>query len=162
MNKTWVVVADAARVRLLEVTDNAGAYLGSEAFPSSQPAPRGALKEAETLYNPAARLSDGDLETDRPGATTDRKGEAMHAYEPPNSVRDVEAKRFAREIAKRLDELRSTEKLERFYLMSAPDFLGKLRDEMSKGLKDALVSDEARDVSRQSLQDIRSALPERL
>lgn len=162
MNKTWVVVADAARARLLEVKDNSGAYLGSEAFPSSQPAPKGELQESESLSNAAARLSDGDLETDRPGTTTDRKGDAKHAYEPPNSVRDVEAKRFAREIAKRLDELRMAGKLERFYLMSAPDFLGKLRDEMSKGLKDALVRDDARDVSRQSVQQIRSALPERL
>ena len=162
MNKTWVVVADAARARLLEVKDNSGAYLGSEAFPSSQPAPRGELVEAETLSNSAARLSDADLETDRPGSTSDRKGDAKHAYEPPNSVRDAEAKRFAREIVKRLDELRTAGKLERFYLMSAPDFLGKLRDEMGKGLKDALVSDDARDLSRQSPREIRSALPERL
>jgi protein required for attachment to host cells len=162
MNKTWVVVADAARARLFEVKDNPGAYLGSEAFPSRQPAPRGELEEAETLSNSTARLSDGDVESDRPGSTSDRKGEAMHAYEPPNSVRDVEAKRFAREIVQRLEELRGAGRLERFYLMSAPDFLGKLRDEMGKGLQEALVSDEARDLSRQSPQEIRSALPERL
>ncbi|MFP4640501.1 MAG: host attachment protein [Guyparkeria sp.] len=159
---TWVLVADAARARFLIARDNPDAYLGSQAFPSSQPAPKGALEEMETLSNHAARLSDQDLETDRPGATTDRKGDAMHAYEPPNSVRDVEARRFAREIVKRLDNLRNEGKLDRFYLLSAPDFLGVLRDEMDKGLREIVVAEKARDLSMQTPQDIRSALPERL
>jgi protein required for attachment to host cells len=162
MNRTWVVVADAGRARFLQVQDNRGAYLGSEAFPSSQPAPHGELEETETLSNPAARLADADLETDRPGSTADRKGEAMHAYEPSNSVRDVEARRFAREVAQRLEALRESGRLDRVYLMAAPDFLGKLRDEMSKGVREALVSEAARDLSRQSPQEIRAALPERL
>jgi len=160
--KTWVVVADAARARFFAVRDNSGAYLGSEAFPSSQPAPKGQLEEVASLSNPAARLSDGDLETDRPGATADRKGDAMHAYEPPNSVRDVEAKRFAGDVVAQLDQARQQGKMERFYLLAAPDFLGLLRELMGKTLREALVGDQAKDFSGRSAEDIRAALPERL
>ena len=160
--KTWVVVADAARARFFAVRDNSGAYLGSEAFPSSRPAPKGELEEVTSLSNPAARLADADLETDRPGATADRKGDAMHAYEPPNSVRDVEAKRFAREVAAELDQARQAGKMERFYLLAAPDFLGLLRDAMGKSLQEALVADQPKDFSGRSTEEIRSALPERL
>ncbi|MFP4252320.1 MAG: host attachment protein [Guyparkeria sp.] len=159
---TWVVVADAARARFLAVRDNQGAYLGSEAHPASRPAPRGELEEIVSLSNPAARMSDSDLETDRPGSTSDRKGDAMHAYEPPNSVRDVEAKRFAREVVDELDQALQAGRVERFYLMAAPDFLGLLRDQMGKALQAALVADQAKDVSSQSPEDIRAALPARL
>lgn len=160
--KTWVVVADAARARFFAVRDNSGAYLGSEAFPSSQPAPRGQLEEVASLSNSAARLSDGDLETDRPGSTADRKGDAMHAYEPPNSVRDVEAKRFARDVVDQLDQARQQGKMERFYLLAAPDFLGLMREAMGKALQEGLVDDQAKDLSGRSAEDIRAALPERL
>ncbi len=159
---TWVVVANAARARFLAVRDNPGAYLGSEAFPSSRPALRGELEEVASLSNPAARLSDADLETDRPGATSDRKGEAMHAYEPPESVRDVEARRFARDVVGELEQALQKRKMERFYLMAAPDFLGLLRDVMDKELRAALVTDQAKDLSSCSPEEIRAALPERL
>ncbi|HSH27740.1 MAG TPA: host attachment protein [Wenzhouxiangella sp.] len=159
---TWVVVADAARARFFVVRDNSGAYLGSEAFPSSQPAPEGELEEVTSLSNPAARLSNRDLETDRPGASVERKGDAMHAYEPRNSVRDVEAKRFAREVVAELDQALQNGRMERFYLMAAPDFLGLLRDTMGKALQGALVSGEAKNVSERSTDDIRAALPQRL
>jgi len=160
--ETWVVVADEARARFLAVRDNRGAYRGSEAFPSSQPAPKGELEEVASLTNPAARLSDADLETDRPGATADRKGDAMHAYEPPNSVRDVEAKRFARDVAGELEQARQAGRMDRFYLLAAPDFLGLLRDAMGKTLQAALVADQPKDLSGRSTADIRAALPERL
>lgn len=160
--KTWVVVADAARARFFAVRDNSGAYRGSEAFPSSQPAPKGELEEVTSLSNSAARLADADLETDRPGSTSERKGDGMHAYEPPNSVRDVEAKRFARDVVEQLDQARQQGKMDRFYLLAAPDFLGLLRDAMGKALKEALVEDHAKDFSERSAQDIRAALPQRL
>ncbi|MFO7808613.1 host attachment protein [Guyparkeria sp.] len=159
---TWVVVADEARARFLAVRDNSGAYRGSEAHPSSRPAPKGVLEEVTSLSNSAARLSDADLETDRPGSTTDRKGDAMHAYEPANSVRDVEAKRFAREVVADLEQALQKGRLQRFYLMAAPDFLGMLRAEMGKGLQDALVADQPKDFSARSPEEIRAALPERL
>lgn len=159
---TWVVVADQARARFLALRDNSGAYRGSEVHPSSRPAPKGALEEVVSLSNSAARLSDADLETDRPGSTTDRKGDAMHAYEPANSVRDVEAKRFAREVVTELDQALQKGRMERFYLMAAPDFLGLLRAEMGKGLQDALVADQPKDFSARSPEEIRAALPERL
>ena len=160
--KTWVVVADAARARFFAVRDNSGAYRGSEAFPSSQPAPKGELEEVSSLANPSARLADADLETDRPGSTSERKGDGMHAYEPPNSVRDVEAKRFAREVVEQLDQARQQGKMDRFYLLAAPDFLGLLRDAMGKALQEALVEDRAKDLSERSAEDIRAALPQRL
>ena len=160
--KTWIVVADEARARFFAVRDNSGAYRGSEAHPSSRPAPKGALEEVASLSNVAARLSDADLETDRPGSTSDRKGDAMHAYEPPNSVRDVEAKRFAREVVADLDQALQQGRMERYYLMAAPGFLGQLREAMGKGLQAALVADQAKDFSARSPEEIRAALPERL
>lgn len=162
MSRTWVVVADEARARFLVVRDNHGAYRGNEVHPSSQPVPKGALEEIVSLSNPAARQSDAELETDRPGSTADRKGDALHAYEPPDSVRDVEARRFAREVMTELDRALQQGRMERFYLMAAPDFLGLLRGEMGKRLQAALVADQARDFSARSPEAIRAALPERL
>ena len=160
--KTWVVVANAARARFLAVRDNSDAYRGSQAFPSSKPAPKGELEEVESLANPAGRLADAELETDRPGATKDRKGEALHAYEPPTSVGDMEAKRFAREVMGELEQARHAGRMDRFYLVAAPGFLGQLREFMDKPLQEALVADEPKDLSGLSTADIRDALPERL
>ncbi|MDG4866800.1 host attachment protein [Guyparkeria sp. 1SP6A2] len=159
---TWVVVADDGRARFLEVRDNPGAYLGSQAFPSSQPAPKGELVEITSLSNSAARLDNEDLVTDRPGSTTDRKGDAMHAYRPANTAKDTEAKRFARDVVSRLDQARQDGKMDRFYLLAAPNFLGLLRDEMDDALAEVLVAQTAKDLTLRSTEEIRSALPQRL
>jgi len=160
--KTWVIVADAARARFLSVENNEGAYHGSAASPSSKPVMRGALEEIKELLNPAGRMSDQDLTSDRPGSTADRMGEALHAYEPANGPKDIEASRFAQEVVKELEGAYRTKKMDRFYLMAAPRFLGMLRDQMNTGLKQALVTDIAKDYSCHNPAAIRAALPERL
>ncbi len=159
---TWVVVADDGRARFLEVRDNPGAYLGSQAFPSSQPAPKGELVEITSLSNSSARLDNEDLVTDRPGATKDRQGEALHAYEPANTAKDTEAKRFARDVVSRLDQARQDGKMDRFYLLAAPHFLGVLRDEMGNHLAEVLVEQTAKDLTLRSTEEIRVALPHKL
>ncbi|HSH84638.1 MAG TPA: host attachment protein [Guyparkeria sp.] len=160
--KTWVVVADEARARFFVVRDNKGAYLGSELYPSSQPAPEGALEEITTLSNPSARMRGIELETDRPGRMPDRMEDAMSAYEPRYSVKEVEAQRFARDVVSQLDQARHDGKMDRFYLLAAPNFLGLLRDEMGKGLQEALVSEQVKNVSDRTVEEIRAALPQRL
>ncbi|MGC9456734.1 MAG: host attachment protein [Halothiobacillaceae bacterium] len=160
--KTWVIVADAARARFLRVTDNAGAYRGSAANPSSRPMPKGALEEVEELLNPAGRSAGADLVTDRPGATSDRKGEALHAYEPHTSPRDVEAQRFAQQVVQALEQAQQRGRMERFYLVAAPRFLGMLREKLGNGLKQAMVADIAKDYSAHQPEAIRAALPRSL
>ena len=87
------------------------------------------------ITDPAAHLHDRDLMSDRPGRSYESFGGARHALERENDPRQREAVRFARRIARRLDEARRKDEFERLVVVAGPPFLGLLRQAMSKPTK---------------------------
>ena len=125
-----------SRFRIL-VADQAEAIFYDS--PSLEAAPR----EVAHITDPVARLHDRDLVSDRPGRSYESVGGARHAIAREDDPRHQEAVRFARRIARRLDDARRRDEFERLVVVAGPPFLGLLREEMSRPTR-ARVAHEIR------------------
>jgi protein required for attachment to host cells len=125
-----------SRFRIL-VADQAEALFYD--MPSLEAVPHEVLR----ISDPAAHLHDRDLVSDRPGRAYESVGGARHAIEREADPRQREAERFARRIARRLDEARRKGEFERLVVVAGPPFLGMLRAAMSRPTR-GLVAHEIR------------------
>jgi protein required for attachment to host cells len=144
MTTTWIVVADACRARLM-----------------SAHRPDGALHETEALANPEARLHEGDLVSDRGGRDSNRDG-STHGLDTGDKAKSESADRFAAEVCERLEEGRRRSAFSRLYVVGAPAFLGLMRKHQSNALRGTIVGEVAKDITTQSLEQIRARLPQPL
>ncbi len=120
------------------------------------------LVELATLENPAARMKEMDLVSDRPGRTFDSFGGQRHAKATEVDPKEQEQIRFAKTIADRLERGRLGHEFEHLAIVAAPDFLGELRTHIGAPLK-ALVSYEIdKDYTALNARELRTRLPERL
>lgn len=113
MNATWVVVAESSRARIF-----------------SMDRPSNSLQELEGLTNPDMRMQQQDLTSDRPGRSHNSQG-VRHALQTEVDPRHEEAIRFAKRIAERVEQGRTTGKFDRLLLAAPPEFLGLLRQHLS-------------------------------
>lgn len=139
MKNTLVLVADSTHARLFEAASSSGP-----------------LVELETLTNPEGRLHEQKITTDLPGKDAD------HGYESKTSPHEATVDSFARRVARHMDELRTTNKLNRLFVVAAPTFLGKLRTEFSAPVKSLVCYELAKNLGTQSSDEIRSHLPKSL
>jgi protein required for attachment to host cells len=144
-NKLWLVVADAGR---------ASVYLADT--------PKGPLQEIQNFIEPNSRLPERDLVTDRPGRTFDSGGPGRHAMEPHTPPSEVEADRFARWLADRIDTARKQDRFLHLGLVAPPQFLGLLRNALPEETARRVVLELDKDLTRDTPEELRSHLPERL
>jgi protein required for attachment to host cells len=129
--------------------------------------PRAPLQLAGRLENPAARLHDRDLKSDRPGrvfdrappATGRRGAVAHHGTGGERKPRDQEAQRFARQIVRTLDQAHRQDQFDRLVLMSGPPFLGTLRAALRKSARSTLIGEVAKDLVHQTEREVRAHVP---
>jgi protein required for attachment to host cells len=90
------------------------------------------LVEKEGLFNPAHELSGQDLwSTSKTGRNRSSTGRS-HTYDDHREQHSVEfEKRFAHDIAQHLRELVQRDRIEQLVLVSEPQFLGFMRDELT-------------------------------
>lgn len=143
MEKTWIVVADASRARLLVRTGKGGS-----------------LEEPEDLVHPEGRMPDRDIVSDRPGRSFDSAGEGRHAMEPRTDPGQEAAQEFAREVADVLEGHRAKGDFQRLILIAAPRFLGMLRDHLGKDTRRLVDGELDKDLVRADLEEILRHLPE--
>jgi protein required for attachment to host cells len=91
----------------------------------------GTPKEVGRISDPLARLHDRDLASDRPGRSYESVGGARHSVQREESPRRTEAVRFARRIARRLDDARRKDEFEQLVVVAGPPFLGLVRQQLS-------------------------------
>ena len=115
MKTIWVVVADAARARIVA---SGGA---------NQP-----FRDIEQLVHGESRLRNTQRVSDRPGRSFDSHGEGRHAMEPGVDPADQEALRFATDIADRVHQGRVGNDFDSLILVAPPRFLGMLRKALDK------------------------------
>jgi len=142
----FVLVADGGTARLLQVRSAND---------------RKVLTEILTMDRPSAHKPGRDLVTDRTGRVFDSGGRTghgakTHSRHGANSDYDphaVEVERFAKRIARRLDQERRRAIMEELILIAEPRFLGVLRAQLSastsriitrQAAKDLVHSDDAR------------------
>lgn len=139
-DRSWVVVADASRARILGNTED-----------------RYQLSELEDFLNPDGRLHERELTSDLPGRRRGASG--THAVEEGSTKKVASANGLADQIADYLDKGRTDGAFQRLYLIAAPQFLGRLRDKLNEPTRRMIVDTVDKEFTRSSVADIRKLLP---
>ncbi len=140
MDTLWIVTANAARARICERQAD------------------GRLADVADLVHPHSRLAGRDLADDRAGRVERDLGGDRHAktaYEPPTDARQKEHERFAREVARQLDDAVAQGRCQGLVIYAAPAFLGELRAALGPVAAKALRHDEAADLTATPLDELR-------
>ncbi len=142
MKLTWILVADSSRARIFKSEKNSS------------------IQEIEDLTHPEGRLHDQDLTSDFPGRDADRSGAGKHEFQDQVEPKEQEAIDFAKRIARHLEESYNTNKFEQLMIISAPSFLGKLRQQLSNEISQQICFELDKNITMHEVDDIRKHLPE--
>lgn len=121
----------------------------------------------QRLEDADAHLHNRDLKSDRPGRVFDhapttggRRGTvAHHSTGGERTPRKVEARRFARRIARALEEARRQSRYDRLVIMAPPAFLGLLREEMPAAVHAIVSAEIGKDLLHEPPEALSAYLP---
>jgi len=143
MDKTWVVLADEGRARILEMRK-----------------PGKDLAELEEMTDAAAHADNADLRRDaygrRGGDDIRMGGNAMSSA--GEEKLDHEAELFARRVAERLAQAYGQGRFERLRIAAAPRFLGRLRKVMDPQVAKTVVDELDKDLLQLSRRELTQKL----
>ena len=121
--KNWLVIANAARARVLEETDKPGAYA-----------------HVADLVHPQSRQKGVELASDRPGHVEGvGHGLGSASYQPHTDPRERERDRFAHEVAQTLNRGVAAHRCAGLVLVASSPFLGHLRSHLDGQATKAVV-----------------------
>ena len=118
MKTQWIVVANASLARLYK-----------------RESPGGALQVVSTMEHPESRAKGSRLASDRPGHEATDVSAGGNRFEPRTDPRRKEHRRFAREIAERLDDALAQGEFGSLALFASDPFLGELKDALSEPVR---------------------------
>jgi protein required for attachment to host cells len=137
---TWVVVADGARARIL-ANEGPGSGL-VPVFAREQDLPK-----------------TRELGADRPGRSfSSMQSGTRSAMEPRVDWHQFEKQKFARSMAKLLDDARTKQAFDRLVLVAPPTTLGELRATLDKHTQALIAGEVAKDLTRHAVDEIPSHL----
>lgn len=139
MSGTWILVAESSRAKLYRANNR-----------------RSPISEVEALVNPAGRLHEGDLVSDRPGSDGGSMGQGRHVLDDKTSARQQEHISFAKHLAERLNAARTDGEYSRLVLAAPPAFLGLLRDNLSKEVMDMVYAQVDKNLVQQPAEALRA------
>jgi protein required for attachment to host cells len=123
IKRNWLVVANAARARVLEETDRDGVYT-----------------HVADLVHPQSRLKGEQLGGDRPGHVEGvGHGLGSAAYQPRTDPREREHDRFAREVAQAVNDGVAQGRCAGVSLVASDPFLGLLKSHLDTQARKALL-----------------------
>jgi protein required for attachment to host cells len=129
MKCKWLVVANAARARVLEQTDEAGVF-----------------EPVADLVHPQSRMKGERLGSDRPGhAHAEGRGMAGTSYPPRTDPREREHDRFAREVAAAVNDGVAQDRCAGITLVASDPFLGQLKSHLGSQARKLLLRTIAAD-----------------
>lgn len=147
--KNWIVVANASRARVLAEADEPGAYA-----------------HVADLVHPQSRQKGSELGSDRPGHApgVSAHGTGSTAYDPHQSPQAHEHERFAREVAKALDEGIAAGRCAGVVLVASNPFLGLVKQHLGERAHKLLLRTVAADYTtlgdRELAQRLAQARPD--
>jgi len=141
--KNWLLIANAARARVLEETDRPGQY-----------------RHVADLVHPESRQKGIDLADDRPGHVVGggQAGVGSSQYRPRTDPRERERDHFAMEVAKTLDKGVASGQCAGLTLVASDPFLGEVKAHLGEAARKAVL----RTVSSDYTQVSDAELPGRL
>jgi protein required for attachment to host cells len=114
--KNWLVVANAARARVLEMSDQGDAYV-----------------HVADLVHPESRQKAGELGGDKAGhITSGPHGAGSSEYRPRSDVHEREHEHFAQELAQLLNAGVAAGRCAGLVLVASNPFLGHLKARLDK------------------------------
>jgi protein required for attachment to host cells len=139
-NHAWVVVADKCQVKIYRMTK----------FPK--------IQEITHLEHPESRLHNQDLISTKPGRGFQSVGTARSAYQQETEPKQVEAIKFATEIAHLLYTAVNNGEFKQLYIIAEPSFLGLLRHHISPQVQKCIVAELSKQLTTSSIEDIEQHL----
>ncbi len=143
MSASWILAADAASARLFET-----------------PGPGGQLRELEDWQHAEARQHISEMVSDQPGEVFDRAGHGRHDMEPGEDPKTHEARRFARQLAQKLNQGRLDGAYRKLVLAAPARFLGLLREQLDADTAALVAASVSKDLVKLDPAEIRRSLPE--
>jgi protein required for attachment to host cells len=140
---TWLLVEDASRAKIFE---SAGV--------------RKIVHELDDMQLVVDLPKSRELLADRPGRTFDSVGGGRHAKENPTDPHRQLKRDFAKKVVAELRRAMLAHKFDRLFLVAPPAFLGDLRDELPKDLKDKVVGEIALGLTNMPQQQLHGRLQE--
>lgn len=139
---TWIVIADAARARIYSFS--------RDRVPALEPALDHDLV--------ATRLRNQQLDTDRPGRTTQRSQRTDHAASPHAVAPETDSHRlaqieFSRTVASELEAARR-DGIRRIVLVAPPRALGDIRKACSEGVRSLITDELGKDLTRMPVHEL--------
>jgi protein required for attachment to host cells len=146
MDTVWIVVADAARARILRCEGRACH----------------GLADVEALSHSESRAQNQDLVSDRQGrGWASASGDGRHAMDEPTDPAHHERERFARMVAERLKSAHHEGVYKHLVIVASPSFLGVLREVLDRHVAQAVRAEVAKNVVKvDDLAVLRSHLPD--
>ena len=120
--RTWIVLADDASARVYQASG-----------------PHGSWALVTELQHPESRAKDSELGTDKPGRVKQSKG-YRSAMEPPTPPKKVAVQKFARQVAKALEDGLLKKAYEQLILVAPSAFLGVLRSELGDRVRGRIAA----------------------
>ena len=130
-SKTWLLIADGARARLLTVEGHGRT-----------------LHVVEKLQLHADHRPTHELVRDRTARVYEAHGSARHAVESKSDPHRELKRDFAQEVAVVLDQSLADGDFDRLVVAAAPVTLGDLRKAMSPGVKAKVLAEVAKDLTK--------------
>lgn len=141
--KTWVLVADGSRARVLE---NLGPGKGLHQLPHST---------ESWLLAPSHELG-----TDQPGRVFNSTGNVRHALEATTDAHREQKRAFAQHLVKELDARFAAKAFDRLVLVAPPAMLGDLRDALPAELSKSVAGSVPKDLTHVPLEGVEEAVGE--
>lgn len=135
--RTWILIADSGRARILE---NAGPGSGLKVVPG----------QSHEHHIPPGH----DLVSDSAPRTHESQGPGRHAMTGSEDPRRKEKRHFAGELADVLDQSVQHGAFDRLVLVAPPKVLGDLREALSPRVKDKVVAEVGKDLSKTPDHDV--------
>lgn len=130
-SKTWVLIADGARARLIVATGHGKA-----------------IEITEQAEFSGDHQASRDLGRDAPPRVHNSVGDARHAMEPRTDPHRELKRDFAAVLAGALDDLVERKELGPLVVTAAPVTLGDLRKVLSERVKALIVAEVAMDLTK--------------
>jgi protein required for attachment to host cells len=142
--RTWILLADAGSARLYETTSGLSGWTLVREF-----------------SHPESRHRTSELLSDKPGRVRQYTGQRS-TMEPPTPRKKVEVEKFARELARALEEGVNKNAFERLFLVTPPAFLGVLRGKLAPRVEARVAEAIEKDYLHLDEQKLKERLEEHL
>jgi len=139
--KTWILVADGARARVVRYDGPAGGMVS--VLNNDFASPHGATR---------------DLVSDKPGRGQGGADGAHHVMDAKVDWHTYEKHLFAVALAEELEHAHERGDFDNLVLVAPPKALGELRKALGKKLKDCITAELDKDLTHVSLHDLKDHL----